>query len=107
MRMDFQEIRYEVVERVAAVTLDRPGRLNAFTRRVRDEPIEAPELSDGANHPTRAREPYSRRMLAMGAAADAAEGIAAFKEKRAPRFPMRPSRDMPAFYPWWKERPFE
>jgi hypothetical protein len=36
-----------------------------------------------------------------------AEGIAAFKEKRAPRFGMRPSRDMPGFYPWWKERPFE
>ena len=35
------------------------------------------------------------------------EVIAAFKEKRAPRFGMRPSSDMPAFYPWWEERPFK
>jgi hypothetical protein len=42
-----------------------------------------------------------------GALRNAAEGIAAFKEKRAPRFPMRTSSNMPAFYPWRNERRFE
>jgi enoyl-CoA hydratase/carnithine racemase len=61
----------------------------------------------GADHPMEAHKVDSRGIFAMGASPDVAEGIAAFKEKRAPRFGMRPSRDMPAFYPWWKERPFE
>jgi enoyl-CoA hydratase/carnithine racemase len=61
----------------------------------------------GADHPMEAHKVDSRGIFAMGASPDAAEGIAAFKQKRAPRFGMRPSRDMPGFYPWWKERPFE
>ena len=35
--MDSQEIRYAVQDRVATVTLYRPGKLNAFTRRMRDD----------------------------------------------------------------------
>jgi enoyl-CoA hydratase/carnithine racemase len=34
---------------------------------------------------------------------DAREGVQSFLEKRAPTFSLRPSRDMPPFYPWWKE----
>jgi enoyl-CoA hydratase/carnithine racemase len=34
---------------------------------------------------------------------DAQEGVQSFLEKRAPNFSLRPSRDMPPFYPWWKE----
>ncbi|MBI4083450.1 MAG: enoyl-CoA hydratase/isomerase family protein [Candidatus Lambdaproteobacteria bacterium] len=37
----------------------------------------------------------------MGQSADAREGIQAFLEKRPARFPLRPSGDMPDFYPWW------
>jgi len=61
----------------------------------------------GADHPMEAHKVDSRGIFAMGASPDVAEGIAAFKEKRAPRFAMRASADMPAFYPWWKERRFE
>jgi enoyl-CoA hydratase/carnithine racemase len=61
----------------------------------------------GADHPMEAHKVDSRGIVAMGASPDVAEGIASFKEKRAPRFAMKPSTDMPAFYPWWEERPFE
>ncbi len=42
----------------------------------------------------------------MGGSADAREGVAAFLEKRPARFSLRPSADMPDFYPWWPERKF-
>jgi enoyl-CoA hydratase/carnithine racemase len=61
----------------------------------------------GADHPMEAHKVDSRGVVAMGASPDVAEGVSAFLEKRAPRFPMKPSTDMPAFYPWWEERPFK
>ena len=61
----------------------------------------------GADHPMEAHKVDSRGIFAMGASADVKEGIAAFKEKRAPRFGMKASSDMPSFYPWWEERPFK
>ncbi len=44
--MDTQAIRYEIADRVATVTLNRPDKLNAFTRRMRDELIGAFERAD-------------------------------------------------------------
>jgi len=32
--------------------------------------------------------------------------VMSFLEKRPPQFTMRPSADMPAFYPWWEEPEF-
>ena len=61
----------------------------------------------GADHPMEAHKVDSRGIFAMGASPDVEEGIAAFKEKRAPQFRMKPSTDMPSFYPWWEERPFK
>jgi enoyl-CoA hydratase/carnithine racemase len=61
----------------------------------------------GADHPMEAHKVDSRGIFAMGASPDVKEGIAAFLEKRAPQFPMKPSSDMPSFYPWWEDRPFK
>ena len=61
----------------------------------------------GADHPMEAHRIDSKAIYSMGSSADAAEGVTAFLEKRPARFPMRPSKDMPAFYPWWPERPFK
>ena len=40
--------------------------------------------------------------MALGAGPDVKEGVAAFLEKRAPKFPGRVSKDMPDIYPWWE-----
>jgi enoyl-CoA hydratase/carnithine racemase len=61
----------------------------------------------GAPHPMDAHQLDSRAVMARGGSADAREGIASFRDRRMPRFPDRVSRDMPDFYPWWNERPFE
>jgi enoyl-CoA hydratase/carnithine racemase len=60
----------------------------------------------GADHPMEAHKVDSRGIQVMGRSPDAYEGVASFLEKRAPRFTMRPSRDMPDFFPWWPDRPF-
>ena len=60
----------------------------------------------GADHPREAHRLDSMAMFWTGRSADAREGIAAFLEKRAARFPLRPSADLPPFYPWWSAQPF-
>lgn len=45
----------------------------------------------------------SRAIYRRSRSADAAEGVASFLEKRAARFPDRPSVDMPDFFPWWDD----
>jgi enoyl-CoA hydratase/carnithine racemase len=44
--MEFEEIRYEVADRVLTITLDRPDRLNAFTQTMGRELIEAFDRAD-------------------------------------------------------------
>jgi enoyl-CoA hydratase/carnithine racemase len=60
----------------------------------------------GADHPMAAHRIDSKAMFHTGRAADAYEGVTAFLEKRPARFTLRPSTDMPPFYPWWTEPPF-
>jgi enoyl-CoA hydratase/carnithine racemase len=59
----------------------------------------------GADHPAEAHRLDSLAMFWTGQSADAHEGIRAFLEKRPARFPLKPSADMPPFYPWWPARP--
>jgi enoyl-CoA hydratase/carnithine racemase len=61
----------------------------------------------GADHPMEAHKVDSRGVFHLGRSPDVAEGIAAFREKRAPHFGMRVSRDLPPYSPWWREREFE
>jgi enoyl-CoA hydratase/carnithine racemase len=44
--VDFTQIRYEVADHVATITLDRPERLNAYTRTMHEELIQAFDLVD-------------------------------------------------------------
>jgi enoyl-CoA hydratase/carnithine racemase len=60
----------------------------------------------GADHPAEAHRLDSLAMFWTGRSADASEGVSAFLEKRPARFPLRPSTDLPPFYPWWEPRPF-
>ena len=60
----------------------------------------------GADHPMEAHKIDSRAVQALGRSADAREGVESFLEKRSARFSNSPSSDMPAFYPWWRERDF-
>ncbi|MBB3261461.1 enoyl-CoA hydratase/carnithine racemase [Paraburkholderia bannensis] len=61
----------------------------------------------GASHPMEAHKLDSRAIQSRGRSADAAEGVRAFLDKRPAHFPNRVSTDMPDFYDWQSEPPFE
>ena len=58
----------------------------------------------GADHPMSAHRLDSQGMFGTGRSADAYEGVSSFVETRPPRFTLKPSADMPPFYPWWESR---
>lgn len=60
-----------------------------------------------ADHPMQAHMADSRGILVMGASADVKEGVAAFLEKRAPKFAMSVSRELPDLFPFYKTPEFE
>jgi enoyl-CoA hydratase/carnithine racemase len=60
----------------------------------------------GESHPMAAHRVDSRGINAMGTSDDVREGVMSFLEKRPAQFTMRPSQDMPDFYPWWTDPDF-
>jgi enoyl-CoA hydratase/carnithine racemase len=60
----------------------------------------------GESHPMVAHRIDSRAMDYMGASADAREGVESFLEKRPAAFTMRPSSELPEWFPWWEEPTF-
>ncbi len=61
----------------------------------------------GADHPMEAHKIDSRGIRTMGQLPDAYEGVQSFLEKRPGNYSMKPSTDIPDFFPWWEEREFE
>lgn len=60
----------------------------------------------GADHPMEAHILESRILDWTYSNRDSKEGIESFLKKRPPKFPMKLSKDLPAFFPWWKPREF-
>ena len=88
-----REIAAEIAENTAPVSV-------ALTRQMMWRML-------GADHPMEAHKVDSRGIAALGVSPDVREGVESFLEKRPPEFSMKPSTDMPDFFPWWEERPFK
>ena len=88
-----QALAAEIVQRAAPVSA-------ALTRQMLWRML-------GADHPMEAHKIDSRGVFDTGRGADAREGVMSFLEKRSPEWTLRPSRDMPDWFPWWEERDFE
>lgn len=58
------------------------------------------------DHPMASHKLDSMCLYHLTHAIDAQEGSQSFFEKRDPEWKMKPSKDMPYFYPWWEERQF-
>jgi len=86
------EIAREIADNTSAVSVALARQL-MWRMSATDHPIEAHKID-------------SRCMYWAGRREDTAEGIRSFLEKRAPQFPMKPSKNMPEFYPWWQPRSF-
>lgn len=57
----------------------------------------------GENHPASSYIVETKGNLWASRQKDAKEGISSFLEKRPANFTMKPSTDLPDFYPWWEE----
>lgn len=87
-----QGIATEVAERAAPVSA-------ALTRHLMWRML-------GAASPMEAHRIDSLAIAHTSAGPDAYEGVAAFLEKRSPRWTMAVGRDLPPWFPWWDDGPF-
>ena len=87
------EVAREIAESTSAISV-------ALTRQLLWRQLGSP-------HPMSANRLESQALLALGTMADSKEGVASFQQKRPPSFPLRVSTDMPSFYPWFDEEPFD
>lgn len=60
----------------------------------------------GPHTPMDAHRIESKAILHAGIGPDAAEGVMSFLEKRPPEFPLKPSKDLPPWYPFWEEEEY-
>ena len=88
-----QEVAAEIASQTSAVSV-------ALTRQMLWRQLSAP-------HPMSANRVESAALLALGSMADAKEGVSAFKEKRPPDFTLAVPGDLPDFYPWFDDEPFD
>ena len=61
----------------------------------------------GADDPMEGHKLDSRGVYSRALSPDPKEGAKSFFEKRPPQFESKVSKDMPAYFPWWKERKYE
>lgn len=83
--MDYETIRFDVVDRVATITLNRPDKLNALTARMVDEIIDAFDHSDANDEVRVVIVTGAGRAFCAGA--DLGEGASSFDAKSAPDAP--------------------
>lgn len=94
----------QVLERAHAVAFDITRHTSAvsvaLTRQLMWRQLGSP-------HPLSANRLESEALKALGTMADSREGVASFREKRPPEFSSRAPGDLPAFYPWFEDEPFD
>ena len=80
----------EVKDGVAELTLNRPERMNAFSRQMAVELIQAFRRL-GEDDPLAVSEREARGMARLGRLPDAAEGALSFVQKRRAEWKLKPS----------------
>ena len=60
----------------------------------------------GEPHPMASHKIESMTLQWIGTSQDAMEGVKSFLEKREPNYKMKPSAEMPPYYPWWEAKGF-